>query len=103
TGQTQWSMVPLLLALAALSLIAAGLVRHHGWRPWYVVMSIVEVLLMFVALEFLSTLTVWQKVEIFCVVAGVGLLLLGYWGWHREQSPDQATQSELVSLALLFG
>src|SRR5205085_2897832 len=39
----------------------------------------------------------------FCVVVGVLLLVLGHWGWYREQAPDLARQSELTSLGLFFG
>ncbi|HKI32932.1 MAG TPA: hypothetical protein VKA46_13855 [Gemmataceae bacterium] len=101
--ESSWSLAGLLLALAALSLAASWLVRHPVWRPWYVVMGIAEALLMFVAVEMAWDLTVWQKAEIFSVVVGVVLLMLGHWGWHREQAPDTARQSESVSLALLFG
>jgi hypothetical protein len=96
-------VVFVLLVLSALSLLAAGLVRHPAWRPWYIVMSIAEALLMFVTLEVLSDLSLWEKVEIFSIVVGVLLLLLGHWGWFREQAPDLARQSELVSLGLFFG
>jgi hypothetical protein len=103
TGQSRWSLVALLLALAALSLAAAWLVRHAVWRPWYVVMGIAEALLMFVAIEMAWNLTLWQKAEIFSVVVGVLLLVIGHIGWYREQAPDAARQSESVSLALFFG
>jgi hypothetical protein len=101
--QARWSLVPLLLTLAVLSLAAAGLVRHPAWRPWYVVMSVAEALLMFVVLEVLSELTVWQKAEIFASAVGVLLLVVGHVGWYREQVPDAARQSDTVSLALFFG
>jgi hypothetical protein len=103
TRQTSWTLVPLLLVLAALSLAAAGLVRHALWRPWYVVMSIAEALLMFVTLEVLVELNPWQKAELFSVACGVLLLAVGHWGWHREQAPEEARQSDLTTLALIFG
>lgn len=103
TGQLSLgALVPLLLVLAVLSLLAAWLVRHPVWRPWYVVMSIAEALLMCVALEVLSE-NKWVAAEIFAIVVGVLLLVLGHYGWYREQAPDLARQSDLVTLALLFG
>jgi hypothetical protein len=103
SGESRWSLVVLLLALSALSLAAAWLVRHAVWRPWYVVMGIAEGLLMFVALEMAWNLTLWQKAEIVSIVVGVLLLVIGHVGWYREQAPDVARQSESVSLALFFG
>ncbi|HEX5272961.1 MAG TPA: hypothetical protein VFW33_20835, partial [Gemmataceae bacterium] len=103
TRQTDWSLVPLLLALAALSLVGAGLVRHPLWRPLYVVMSIAEALLMFVALEVLVGLNGWQKAEIFAVAVGLLLLVVGHAGWYREQAPELTRQSDVVTLSLVFG
>jgi hypothetical protein len=99
--QTSWPLVGLLLALTVLSLVAAGLVRHPVWRPGHFVMAAVEGMLLFVALEVLAVLGPWQKVELFCVVLGLVLLVLGHWGWYREQQGER--QSELASAALFFG
>jgi hypothetical protein len=94
-----WPLVSLLGALTVLSLLAAWLVSHTGWRRWYVVMAITEAALMFVALQVLSQLTVWQKMEIFSVAIGVALLLIGHIGWYRERD----RQEDMVSFCLLIG
>ncbi len=97
--EVHFSLVFLLLTLMVLSLLAAWLSQHAGWRRWYIVMAIVEAGLTFIALHVLSHLTLWDKLEIFSVVIGCALLAVGHVGWHREQ--DQ--QNDLVSFSLLFG
>lgn len=98
-GDLHWSLVFLLLALTALSLLAAWLVQHAAFRRWYVVMALTEAALTFITLHVLSHLTAWQKLEIFSVVVGLALLVVGHVGWHRERD----LQSDLVSFSLLFG
>ena len=97
--EVHWSLVILLSALAALSLVAAWLVRHAVWRRWYLVMAIVEAALMFLTIHMLSHLNVWEKMEIFSVAIGFALLVIGHVGWHREQEH----QEDLVSFSLLIG
>jgi hypothetical protein len=94
-----WSLVLLLAGLAVLSLLAAWLVCHSGWRRWYVVMAITEAALMFITMQVLSRLSVWDKLEIFSVVIGIALLIFSHIGWHREHE----RQEDLVSFGLLLG
>ena len=93
------SLVGLLVSLTVLSLLAAWLVRQEACRRWYILMAITEAALTFIVLHFLSHLSLWDKLEIFSVVVGLALLVIGHVGWHREQ--DQ--QSDLVSFSLTFG
>lgn len=97
--EVHWSLVMLLMSLGALSLLAAWLVREAGWRRWYLVMAIVEAALMFLTIHVLSRLNVWEKMEIFSVVIGIALLVIGHIGWHREHEH----QEDLVSFSLFFG
>jgi hypothetical protein len=94
-----WSLVILLGALGLLSLLAVWLVRHPGWRRWYVVTAITEAALMFLAIHVLSHLSIWEKLEIFAVAAGVGLLIAGHVGWYREQEK----QDDMVTFSLGSG
>jgi hypothetical protein len=94
-----WSLVVLLGSLGAVSLLGAWLVRHPGWRRWYVVAAITEGALVFLAIHILSHLSVWEKLEIFCVATGVGLLVIGHLGWYREQE----RQEDLVTFSLTMG
>ena len=79
-----------------LSLLAAWLVRHPGWRRWYVVTAITEAALMFLAIHVLSHLSRWEELEIFAVAAGIGLLAVGHVGWYREEE----RQEDMVSFSL---
>jgi hypothetical protein len=94
-----WSLVILLGALGLLSLLAAWLVRHPGWRRWYVVTAITESALMFLAIHVLSHLSMWEKLEIFSVAMGIGLLAAGHVGWYREQEKRE----DMVSFSLGIG
>ncbi len=85
--------------LAAMSLVAAALVRHAGWRRWYMAVAAIEGLLTFLVVNLIGTLSPWQKAEIFFVAAGLVVLGLGHWGWYREQEE----QSDLVSVAMILG
>ncbi len=97
--EVRWSLAALLSALTLLSLVAAWLVRHAGWRRWYLVMAIVEAALAFLTIHLLSNLNIWEKMEIFSVAVGVALLAIGHAGWYREQE----SQEDLVSFSLLSG
>jgi hypothetical protein len=87
------------LALTAVSVVAASLVRHPAWRRWYIVTAVAQGLLTVLAIQALSTLTLWQKVELFAVVAGSALLIVGHIGWRREHERE----NDLVSSALSLG
>jgi hypothetical protein len=95
----EWSLVGLFAVLTVIALLAVALVRHPAWRRWYVVMAIGQAALTFLAMTVLSTLTPWQKGEIFSVVVGLLLLTAGHIGWYREQDRE----NDLVSLSLLLG
>jgi len=94
-----WPLVILLASLGVLSLLAAWIVRHPGWRRWYMVTAITEVALMFFAIHLLNHLSRWQELEIFSVAAGIGLLAIGHVGWYREDEK----QEDMVSFNLGTG
>lgn len=98
-SQLHYSLVFLLLGLTALSLLAAWLVKEPSCRRWYIVIAIAEAGLTFVTLHLLSHLSLWEKLEIFSIIVGLALLVIGHIGWHREQD----NQSDLVSFGLFFG
>ena len=92
-------MVILLASLGVLSLLAAWIVRHPGWRRWYMVTAITEAALMFLAIHMLNHLSRWEELEIFAVAAGIGLLAVGHVGWYREEEK----QEDMVSFNLGTG
>jgi hypothetical protein len=98
-GALHWSLAGLLAGLVLLSLLAAWLVRHSGWRRWYLVMAISEGALMFLTIHLLSHLSVWDKLEIFSVALGTALLVGGHVGWYREQDE----QRDVVTFSLALG
>ena len=95
----QWLFVGVCVTLTVVSILAAVLVRHAAWRRWYVVMAVAQGLLTLLAVQALSTLTGWQKAELFAVAAGTVLLMLGHLGWRREHERED----DLVSFGLGLG
>ncbi|MBI1900594.1 MAG: hypothetical protein HYS13_05730 [Planctomycetia bacterium] len=99
TRTVQWEFVGLCALLALASLLAVGVVAQTAWRRWYVVTTVGQAMLAFLGVTVLSTLTMWQKGEIFATVAGLVLLIVGHLGWYREQDRE----NDLVSVCLFFG
>lgn len=97
--QVQWGLIGLLAGLIAIGLLAVALVRDVAWRRLHVVLMLGQALVLFLCLTVLSTLSYWQKLEIFCVISGLCLLVLGHLGWYREQEKTE----DIVSVALLVG
>ncbi len=99
THNVHWTFVGLCLGLLAISLLAVALVRATNWRRWYVVMAVAEAMLAGLAIEVLSTLTIYQKLELFSVAAGICFLVAGHIGWAKEHD----RHSDLVSVCLFLG
>jgi hypothetical protein len=99
TDQTDWSLAILLAVFSALGLLAAGIVRHPGFRRWYIATAVAEAALTFIVLQKQIHLSPWRNIELFCVAAGLILLVVGYVLWYREQD----RQSDAASFSLLFG
>jgi hypothetical protein len=97
--EIHWPFVGLCLTLTLISLLAIGLVKDAPWRRWYVVTTVAQALLTFLAIQILSDLSIGRKLEIFGVVAGLALLIVGHIGWYREQE----RHNDVVSSALLLG
>jgi hypothetical protein len=97
--QDNWRLATLLAVFTVLGLVAAGLVRHTGFRRLYVVLAVMEAALAFVIGEKQLHLTPWQHIEMFCVGVGLVLLAIGYAAWYREQG----SQSGTATFCLLFG
>jgi hypothetical protein len=95
----QWPFVAMCATLVVLCVLTAAVVRHAAWRRWYVVMAVALALVTLLAVQALSLLSPWQKAEVFAVVAGSALLVLGHLGWYRER--DQ--EDDRVSVALGLG
>jgi hypothetical protein len=90
----------LMIFLTLVSLVAAWLVQQQAWRRTYVTLAVANGALTLLLIHKLSVLSPWQALELFSVLVGVLVLVLGHIGWYRE-SEEQS--SELVSFAMLFG
>jgi hypothetical protein len=94
-----WGLVGLFVTLTMIGLLTLWLVRDASWRRWYVVCTLGQAALTFLTLTVLSTLSPWQKLELYSVIVGVLMLVAGHIGWYREQDRE----NDLVSVALLVG
>lgn len=86
----------MLTVIAAASVV---IVQHMAWRRWYIVTTIAQGALTFLGMTVLSELSIWQKVEIFSIIVGLLLLVVGHIGWYREQE----RQTDMVTVCLFFG
>jgi len=92
-----------LLALALTTgacAVASMLVPGGLWRRTYIVYTIGLAGLAFLTLNVLINLSGWQKLEIFCTLAGIVLVVAGYIGRFTEAEDKP---SESVDLALVLG
>ena len=96
--QVAGTLIPLTIT-AAVSALAAWIVQHSAWRRWYFTTFFVLTGLIFLTINVLIDLSNWQKLEIFCVVAGLVALVSGYVGMFREQEE----RSDLVDFGLWIG
>jgi hypothetical protein len=87
------------LTMLIVSLIALFMTRQDSWRRWYVVTSLAEAAITLLAVHQLIDLGPWQQIELFAVLTGLLLLVVGHVGWHREQERE----SDMVSTSLFFG
>ncbi|MBN2023396.1 MAG: hypothetical protein JW809_11465 [Pirellulales bacterium] len=91
-----WALLWTILA----GLIGAALAPGGVWRRAYVVASIALAAVMFLTLNVLIDLNRWQKLEIFCVAAGIGLIVAGYVGRFRE---EDNRENDMVTAGLWLG
>jgi hypothetical protein len=98
-SEIRWSLTMLLASLAGVGLLAAWLVGHAAWRRVYVVLTVAETGLALLTVYVLSTLTLWEKMEVFSILAGTALVVIGHVGWYREADEP----SDTVSFNLLLG
>jgi hypothetical protein len=93
------TLIFILILLGVLGLAACLLVRHAGWRRFYIVLAIGDALLILACIHTLSLLNPWEKLEIFCLIVGSVLLVTGFIGWYRETERE----NDLISFSFLLG
>ena len=96
----QWRDLWALTITTLAALAAAGLSLGGLWRRLYVTAAVALAGITFLTLNVLIDLTMWQKLEIFCVAVGLSLMLAGYVGRFREPA---GAKNELVSVGLWLG
>ncbi|HBO42421.1 MAG TPA: hypothetical protein DD670_00470 [Planctomycetaceae bacterium] len=100
TQSTEWIGVGSLACTIFAGLIGAALVPGGTWRRVYVVASIALAAVAFLTIHVLIDMSRWQKLEIFCVAVGVGLLVASYVGRFREAKD---ADDEMVTAGLWLG
>ncbi len=96
----EWSELtsPLLTMIAAV--VAIGLVPAGLWRRVYLAGAISLAGLTVLTLNVLIDLSGWQKLEIFCVVSGVAMLVASHIGRFSEEHQENDSS---VSMGLWIG
>ncbi len=99
---TLWLRVCTLFLTTVASAMAIGLVPGGMWRRWYTTATIALAALTFLTLTigWLVQLTLWQKLQLFSLVVGIGLLIASHVGRFRE---TDAKVNDMVSFGLLLG
>lgn len=99
-GAYQWRDLGALTITTLASLAAIWVSPSGLWRRLYVTSTIALTGITFLTLNVLIELNTWQKLEIFCVVIGLLMIVSGYMGRFRESS---VAKNELVSVGLWLG
>lgn len=94
-----WLEILSLLLVIAASALAAAIVPAANWRRLYSTAAIALAAVMFLRLNLLIDLSNWQKLEIFCVVAGLAILVASHLAKFREEG-DQREDSVSMGLGL---
>jgi hypothetical protein len=95
-----WMGIASLGATVAAACAAAALVPAAHWRRFYMVASTALAAVTFLRLNMLIDLSGWQKLEIFCVAAGVTMLVTSYVALFRE---EEGRREDAVTFALALG
>ncbi len=86
---------------------AAGIVLSLNglWKRIYIIGSVCLSAQIFILLNVLVDLSRWQKLEIFCVTIGIGILVLSHIGLFKEQEDEKEkkAEQEAVGFGLFIG
>ncbi len=100
THNASWLTLSSLLLTTVASFAAIPVVPAGSWRRLYWTTSFSMTGLSLLTIHVLSLLSGWQKFEIFCVIAGIVLIVAGYVNRFREQSDEY---SDSLTLGLWVG
>lgn len=100
TQQATTLTLTALLLTTAVSFVAIATAPAGNWRRLYWSSSIILSALCFLTFNVLINLTIWQKLEIFCVVLGIVLIVASYIGRFLE---IQSVSDDSVTMGLSLG
>jgi hypothetical protein len=100
TQQATTLTLTALLLTTAISFVAIAIAPAGNWRRLYWSSSIILSALCFLTFNVLINLTIWQKLEIFCVVLGIVLIVASYIGRFLE---IQSVSDDSVTMGLSLG
>lgn len=100
TKSGDWLDVLSLVVTTGAAAFAAVVVPAFRWRRVYTTAAVALGAVTFLRLNLLIKLSGWQKLEIFCVAVGLGMLVASHLGMFRE---TDGKRSEEVDLGLGVG
>ena len=103
TGETDWSLLNLVVVQVAAGCAAGLLSKESVWRRHFWVLATAQVFMTLLVVNSLSTLTLWQRGEVLLAVAGLILLVTGFWGWYREGDHKEDWVSFNLAAGSLLG
>jgi hypothetical protein len=95
-----WSDIWALLAVVGAAALGAAVVPAANWRRFYIVAATALAAVSFLRLNMLLDLRGWEKLEIFCVVAGLATLVGSHLAVFREQ---EGAKEDAISFGLALG
>jgi hypothetical protein len=100
TKSGDWLDILSMFVTTGAAALAAVVVPAANWRRLYSTAAVALGAVTFLRLNLLINLSGWQKLEIFCVVLGIGMLIASYIGWFREEESDR---NEAVGMGFGLG
>ena len=98
--KAEWLTLTALMLTTSASFIAVAVAPAGNWRRLYWSSSIILSALCFLTFNVLIHLSMWQKLEIFCVVLGIVLIGASYIGRFLE---IESVSDDSVSMSLWMG
>ena len=98
-----------LLNLLVFQLLGLGLgymtTNDKGWKQSFFGAAVMVVMASVLVVVTISTLTLFQRVEVGCLAVGALMVIAGYFGWSKEASPEpgQVAVNESVTIGLSVG
>ncbi|MEM8944348.1 MAG: hypothetical protein AAGD11_04120 [Planctomycetota bacterium] len=100
--ETHWNLLGMLAVQSAAAFGAGMLSKEAGWRRHFWVLTTIELLMFVLVANALTTLSFWQRGEMFLTVIGLAALVLGYIGWYAEKEREEDLVSFNLALGSLF-